>query len=98
MSGGLINDNRAVILGGGIILGSVTNSNVQTEFLMSGGEIRNNEAGKGGGVFFSGGIFTMSNDALISGNVSTADDYPGGGGIHIDGEKGANADNDRRCY
>jgi predicted outer membrane repeat protein len=79
MSGGLIQNNRTTGSGGGIVMGTV--GGVQAEFLMSGGEIRGNEAANsGGGVFFNGGKFTMSNGALVSGNSSSAADYPDGGG------------------
>ncbi|GHS90025.1 hypothetical protein FACS189487_11270 [Campylobacterota bacterium] len=51
-----------------------------TEFIMRGGEIRDNNATRGGGVEVYGGTFTMYN-GTISGNKSNG----AGGGVHVGG-------------
>ena len=74
MEGGTISDNHVDQEGGGVYVNSSGN------FAMNGGNISNNRAKKGSGVY-AGGTFTMTNSS-ISGNTATE----GGGGVYVYGQ------------
>ena len=76
MDGGKIYDNKAV-KGGGVCLYTI--STKLAKMNMSGGTISGNTArGDGGGVYVSGGTFTMSDTAVISDNAANY-----GGGVYL---------------
>jgi len=80
MYGGKISGNTSLTGSGG---GGVAVLDSGSIFNMSGGEISgNNKARYGGGVHVYLGSFTMSNNAIISGNTTTE---KSGGGVNIDG-------------
>jgi hypothetical protein len=75
MSGGVIGDNSAMMMGGGVFV------EYGGTFTMSGGEIRGNSAGLGGGVFVVGygGTFTMSGGVIGDNSAMMM-----GGGVYVD--------------
>jgi len=84
MNSGTISGNSGGFSGGGVC---VRNSGT---FNMTGGTIGGDETGdantaqKGGGVNVSGGTFTMSKNATISGNRTSGEDSKGGG-VYVNG-------------
>ena len=75
MTGGTVAYNEANF-GGGI---AIAGNNVYgSTFVMEGGEIRNNEATKGGG-----GVYTVDCDVAISGGKISANSARSGGGLYV---------------
>jgi hypothetical protein len=81
-----IKDGQTLILRGNTLEGKNSNTfplvYVSGSLIMHSGEITGNSSSDcGGGVYLSGGVFTMSGEAKISGNTAS----PFGGGVYVSG-------------
>ena len=90
MNGGTISDNSATTSGGGVFIGSQSDStDTIRQFKMNGGDIINNSAKYGGGIYAGVACECTVKDGKINGNKAAV--Y--GGGIDIDTDAKVNLNN-----